>query len=375
MRKKVSVALTESVRHGGFMRIISRRSVLLTTAAVGSLLAAAAPATVASAAGSQPHAPASPPWTISLKVTGSDFPSFEAVTATSATNAWAFDSAGSGAPHAYHLSGSTWTKEPFPGVSGDQVLSASSTSASNVWAFTFQGRVVQFKSGIWSNVKKFSKAINSGLAINSTDVWVFGEGFAPELGTWHFNGTSWAKSSSGSGLQGASALSASSIWAYGGTNVAHYNGSTWKKTSVKSLLPKNTELSHSFVAGIDAISARNVYAVASGGRQDEGGPVVMLHYNGSHWSKIASKQTGGPVAIVPDGSGGFWIPVTGGESSRMLHFTHGALNFVTLPYSPAHLLLFGAANGPHSKVAFAVGFNRKSFSATTSTAVILRVGS
>jgi hypothetical protein len=41
---------------------------------------------------------------------------------------------------------------------------------------------------------------------------------------------------------------------------------------------------------------------------------------------------------------------------------------------PAHLDLFGAAVGKNTTAALAVGYMRKSFSAHTTTAVILRFG-
>ncbi|HUZ56487.1 MAG TPA: hypothetical protein VMU94_28680 [Streptosporangiaceae bacterium] len=353
------------------MRMISpARFLLTTTAAAGSVvLAAAMPAASASLA----HAPAA--WHVSLQVPGSSFPEFTAVTATSGSSAWAFAAVGSKAPVAYQLSGSSWKSHSFPAKAGDSVQAAASSSASNVWAFTFTGQVLRFNGSSWAAVKKFSKVINSGVVVSSTDVWVFG---SPGPGTWHYNGHSWTHSTSGSGLNGGSALSASSIWAYGGTSVAHWNGSTWTKTSVASLLPKNTQLSHSFVGGIYAASASNVYAIGSGGRQDEGGPLVLLHYNGHAWSRVAENTSlGDPTAVIPDGSGGVWIPVRTafpGDGS-MEHYSHGALSSVRLPFSPPHLLLVAAAIGKHTTAAVAVGYTRKSFSAKTTTAVILRYGS
>lgn len=346
------------------MRMISpARFLLTTTAAAGAVVfAAAMPAASA----------ASPSWHTAFTVSGSGFHEFTAVTATSASSAWAFEVAGNKAPVAYQLSGSSWKSHAFPARSGDIVTAAASSSASNVWAFTFQGQVLRFNGSSWAAVKKFSKPLNSGVALSSTDVWVFGA-----TGTWHYNGHSWTHFTSGSGLNGGSALSASSIWAYGGTSVAHWNGSTWTKTSVAGLLPKNTELSHSFMAGIYAASASNVYAVGSGGRQDEGGPLVLLHYNGHVWSRVAENTSlGDPQAVIPDGSGGLWIPVRTGfpGDGSMEHYSHGTLSSVKLPFSPPHLLLFGAAIGAHTTAALAVGYSRTSFNAKTTTAVIFRYG-
>lgn len=347
---------------------IRPRAALVAIAAAGFLVASVAPATALVANS----------WQISLKVTGSNFPEFSAVAAVSATSAWAFEDTGS-VPAAYQLSGSTWTKRTFPAVSGDVVFDASASSPGNVWAVTFKGWVLRYNGSSWSKVKHFSQPVSSVLAISSTNVWVFGEGFAPNLGTWHYNGSTWTKSSSGSGLTDASASSASNVWGAAGTDVAHLSGGSWKKTSVKSLLPKNTELSHSFVAAVYAASSTSVYAVASGGRQDEGGPMVLLHYNGHKWSKVASgsQSLGGPLGVVPDGTGGLWIPIGSGApvESSMEHYTGGALHAVTLPYKPAHLSLLGVSNATGSTAAVTVGFYRKSFSSNTSTAVILRFGS
>ena len=44
--------------------------------------------------------------------------------------------------------------------------------------------------------------------------------------------------------------------------------------------------------GIIALSAKNVYAIGNGNAEDEGGPTVVLHYNGSKWAKVAAGSFG-----------------------------------------------------------------------------------
>ena len=358
------------------MRRVSYPAVAVAALAVsGALIVPAASAALAAPAARQAKAPvpaARAAWRIVKTVAGSSFPQFTALTATGSRSAWAFEARGNTRPQAWQLSGSTWTRRAFPGKLNDLVVSASSSSATNVLAFTFDGQVVRWNGSTWTVVKQFRDGINSGLAVNRNDVWVFGE----QLGTWHFNGSGWTQARSGHGLLGASALSPTSIWAYGGTSVAHWNGRSWTKTSVARLLPRNTEFSHYGLAGILAVSARNVWALASGFTQDEGGPPVLLHFNGISWRRAAMKNTGGPIAIAGDGRGGLWIPVNTGfpGDGSMLRFTGGTLRSVSLPITPLHLFLFGAAHAPHSAVTFAFGFRRTSFSASTSTAVILRYG-
>jgi hypothetical protein len=183
------------------------------------------------------------------------------------------------------------------------------------------------------------------------------------------------KVASGRGLEGASALSADNIWAYGGRSVAHWNGRSWARTSLARLLPKSTQLRNAFLAGIYAASARSVYVAASGGRVDQNGPLILLHFNGSAWRRVAvNKKLGAPAALMPDGRGGLWIPVNTGFPGQgsMERFSHGRLTSVRLPFTPQHLTLFGAAIGHHTINALAVGYTRKSPNAATTTAVILR---
>lgn len=336
------------------------------------------PAQRAAATATLPAPLAAAAWRIAKTVPGKNFPTFTAVTATSASSAWAFEAASGKKPAAWQLSGATWAKRPFPGKSSEAVVSAGSSSSRNVWAFT-TGRALRWNGSTWSVIRKFTKAIGSGLVISRSDVWVFGSPFAPGtgLGSWNYNGHKWTQRRSGRGLFGASALSPASIWAYGSKNVAHWNGHTWTRTSVASLLPPNTPVCGSGLSGIDAISARSVWAIGTGGCQDQGGPFVLLHYNGAAWSRIALlKNLGAPQAIIGDGRGGLWLPVLTGfpGDGSMEHYSHGSLSSVHLPIGPLHLALFGAAIGRHTTAALAVGYSRKSFTASTTTAVILRFG-
>jgi len=165
-------------------------TVLFAPAAAGALALAAALPAAASPSGFT----SASSWRTSFQVAGPSFPVFSAVTATSGSSAWAFDVSGRNAPGAFAFDGSTWTRHAFPAGRGDAVTSASSSSASNVWAFTFHGLVLRFNGTSWAKVKKFSKPIVSGLAISAADVWVFG---SPGPGTWHFNGHGWTKSVTG----------------------------------------------------------------------------------------------------------------------------------------------------------------------------------
>ena len=348
---------------------------LAVTAAAAITAAGAGFAAPALASGGQASAApgAAQSWHISYRVASSGFPSFTAAAATGTASAWAFDSSGTNPPGAYQFSASHWTKRSFPGKGSDFVTSASASSTSNVWAFTFDGAVLRYNGHAWSQVKKFGREVDSGLTVSSSDAWVFGS----TLGTWHYDGHGWTRMSTAAGMEGASALSASSIWAFGGTRVAHWNGHAWLRTNLASLLPTNTSLSHSRLAGIYASSSTSVWLAGTGGRQDEGGPLVLLHYNGHAWSRVAGNAgVGDPTGIVADGHGGAWISVRTGfpGNGTIEHYTGGKLSNAKLPASPAHLFLYGMTTAKGSTAPLAVGYTRTSYNAKTYTAVILRYG-
>lgn len=137
------------------------------------------------------------------------------------------------------------------------------------------------------------------------------------------------------------------MWAYGGTSVDHWNGHKWTATSVKSLLPAKVLLNNPSLMGIIALSGSSVDAIGNGDAQDEGGPLVLLHYNGHRWAKVAQGQFGyGPgPQISPDGAGGLWLPMNGpsGGTSYLVHYTGGKLVKAKLPVSAPTITVMSVA--------------------------------
>ena len=294
---------------------------------------------------------------------------FTAVVAVGKTGGWAFN--GISKPTAWKRSGASWTQVSFPGQSGEEVVAAEASSATNVWAFTAggsAGTALRWNGSHWSVKRSFAEQIGGAVVVSATDVWVFGEPISPGSGlrTWHYNGHTWAKVPSGRGLEGGSALSASSIWSFGGTNVAHWNGHTWARTSVASLLPAKQELNDPAVVGIDAQSASSVYAIGSGNLEDEGGPTVILHYNGHTWAKVAEGSFGvgtSPLQqVASDGHGGLWLPMpaVGGERSYLVHYAAGRLTAAPLPTGPRKINVESVAHIPGTAQLLAGGFTHAS---------------
>jgi hypothetical protein len=310
-------------------------------------------------------APAAAGWKIVKTVHGRGGAVFTAVTAPGARDAWAFEAgAVTSRPAAFRLSGTTWKQVTFPGQPGEVVQAAGSSSAANVWAIALnlkgsKSRALRWNGSHWSATGTLPASIDDVAVISRSDVWAFGSPFFPgNGGAWHFNGHRWQRQPAGHGLSAGSALSARSIWAIDGKSVAHWNGSRWRRTSVARLLPPASQLSSPRLTAILARSASNVWAIGSGGRQDEGGPVVVLHFNGHRWSRSAIDRSAGepgPAQVAPDGSAGLWIPVPSvdGIPFRMLRFAAGHLRAVTMPVSGRKLDVLAVA--AHGSTAFGAG--------------------
>jgi hypothetical protein len=288
--------------------------------------------------------PMRPAWNIVKQVRNGPFGGFTAIVAVGRTGGWAFNQGS--VPTAWRRSGSTWTQVPFPGRANEVVVAAGASSSTNVWAFTAgraQSRALRWNGRSWTVQRSFAQQIGGAVVLSPSDVWVFGQPYfpGPGLGAWHYNGHTWSRVASGRGLQGGSALSAGNIWAFDGSDIAHWNGSTWSRTSVAYALPPRQQLNGPMLTGIYAQSKDSVYAIANGGRQDEGGPTVILHWDGYQWYKVAEGNFGfgtQPLQQVSsDGHGGLWIPQPGadGQRSYLVHYTPGhPLTEASLPDGP-----------------------------------------
>lgn len=355
-------------RHRGAAEPVRRpkwrgRTARGTAAGTAAILAVTGVASVSAAAAT----PSAQSWHVVKRSPSGGIPDFSAVTAVGKTGGWAFNQGAK--PTAWKRSGSTWTKVSFPGKKNEIVIAAKASSAANVWAFTDgfgKSRALRWNSRHWAVERSFSGQIGGAVVLSRDDVWVFGEPITPgsHLGTWHFNGRAWRHVRSGPGLEGGSGLSAASVWAFGGTSVAHWNGHTWSRTSVKALLPAKSKmgLNDPAVTAIYAASARSVWAVGNGNAEDDGGPLVVLHYNGHDWSRVArsTRFAGFGVLgqVAPDGRGGLWIPMPGpqGGPSHLVHYSGGHLTAAALPVAASKINVQAIAAIPHTTGALAGGF-------------------
>jgi len=320
-------------------------------------------------------------WRIVKQLPGGSFPEVTAVTAAGRNGGWAFD--GQASPTVWQRTGQTWSQVPFPSRSGEVVLAAGASSAANVWAFTQNGgssRALRWNGTKWSVAGRFAQDVGGTAVLGPDDVWAFGQPFVPgnNLGAWHYNGHAWSRVAGGGGLEGGSALSPGNVWAFDGTAVAHWNGHTWTRTSVAHLLPAKQLLNNPAVTGIYAQSASSVFAIGNGNLQDEGGPIVVLHYNGHTWTKLAQGNYGlgtQPLQqIASDGRGGLWLPMpgAGGQKSYLLHYSGGHLTAVALPAPASKINIDTVSLIPGTRDVLAGGFTHQAGNpGTNAVAVVL----
>jgi hypothetical protein len=306
-------------------RILRKPSVLLSIS-----LASAAGLALASTAWAATTPAKAPSWHVLETVNGVS-QDFGAVVATGPASGWAFVD---NASYAYERMGvTTWKKVPYPGGNGVSVAAAAATSASDVWAFTniagIRSQAVELVRGKWTVRTTLGGYVNAVSVLAANDVWVF-----DSTATYHYNGSTWAKLAGGA--SGGDALSASDYWltgASGQTTVTHVNNGKKATVNLASLLPakRKIALDDPRVAGVYAASDTNVYVIGNGSAQDAGGPVVILHYDGHAWTKLASYDMGNPFGITPDGAGGLWIPVGWAGGGTILHYSRGAITVTALP--------------------------------------------
>jgi hypothetical protein len=364
---------------------MSRRTIGWIAAGVAGLLAAGAATAGSAAAGQRPAA--APKWRVveTVKMKNNTTADFTAVVATGKTSGWAFDGfAAPGGETAWERTGNTtWKKVAFPGKSTEYVDTADATSPKDVWAFAddFTGtasRVLRWTGSKWTAVKSFGGSILGASVLGSSDVWVFGQWSQfgpPGIGVWHYNGHSWKQI--GKNIAGGTALNDHDVWGFTGTSVEHWNGHKWTATSVKGLLPKKQQLNDPSLVGVLAVSDSRVYAIGTGQTQDEGGPVVVLYYNGHKWSKVAQGNFGfGPddEQISYDGSGGLWLPMDGpeGGTSYLVHYSAGKLTKAAVPINPATLTITSVARIPGTTEQLAGGYTHPNDNRTATGAVILQ---
>jgi hypothetical protein len=262
----------------------------------------------------------------------------EAVSASSATDAWAVGRTQVNKSDfeglALHWNGTAWSVSPgfaaalsdLGGASAQGVTDISPTDAYAIGdsAATASGSLAQWNGTTWSSVTLPLPAdANSNTTLNAIsangpdDVWIVGTFLDSALGrnetfSEHFNGTAWSVVAmplvNSSNLNafflfsGIQANSPTDVWAVGESAVVdgnstdlieHWNGTAW------SIVPSPSPgTGDSLTAVTTSNAANDVWAV--GVTQPTGatqGQTLTLNWNGTAWTTVASPDAGSPSVL------------------------------------------------------------------------------
>ena len=248
--------------------------------------------------------------------------------ADSNTDAWAvgqqFVAAGQppAPPVAYHWDGSAWSMVPTPSLGEYGAFGAvSASSATDAWAVGFTmianhdfGTLIEHWDGQqWTAtsvdaITGFSARLTGVADLGTSDAWAVGEGSTGGLAE-HWNGTTWSvvplpdsafTPASGNPI---SAVSATNIWLVGSTlsttgtqvpEALHYNGTTWSVVPMAQPAQATATIN-----AVTAITARNAWAVGEdvGAGTKIGGSTFIEHWNGTQWTIEASPTPGADPSL------------------------------------------------------------------------------
>jgi hypothetical protein len=342
-------------------------------ALAGALISAAAPGKAVAVAAGAPAATA--PRLV---------PAFEGlldgVVATSATNAWAVgDDAGN--TLIVHWNGKAWKKvaAPNPDPKNDTLVTMAAVSASDIWSVGNLGGnalVVHWNGRAWRLVRnptfKGGASLQGVAAVSTANVWAVGSSNYHPL-TEHWNGRKWqrvplpASVPASSDLTAVAATSARDVWAVGdyfyGTNgsgvlILHWNGKAWRR--VAAPVSRDSDM-----IGVTALSATNAWAV---GDYTIGGGLTLHtlieHWDGKAWRKVPSytPNQGASLWAVAAKSPSLAFAVGSTDSTLftlgntfLMKWNGHVWREVTSP-TPFNGLMFGVTFGSKTS-AFAVGTN------------------
>lgn len=355
--------------------IRSRSAAILILTGSALALAAALPATGASARPVQPATSAA--WRVSQVIAASNGNVLlTCASATSPKDAWAagISIQGNGDARALieHWDGASWQPAPVPtkitaAVTRATPSAIAASSKRNVWAFGLSGSYLRLYGKHWTtgslpHTRTSRIIISSAEAFSPGNAWAFGAAGRRTLHPYaaRFNGRRWKEIRfPGTGaITDVSSLSANRIWAVTRTSsprqpsVYRWNGSDWQAMAVQPELPKRA-----VVSAILAGSASDVWLGGSTLNSRNGSSPLALRWNGTAWgvtspSAKASRDLYELSSLAPDDNKGVWgLAVNLSGPELLWHYKKGAWTRAPEP-QPApshwHLLQLATVPGTHS---------------------------
>jgi hypothetical protein len=220
------------------------------------------------------------------------------------------DSSTSLVPLSMKWNGKSWQKVTVSAPSWSALNTVAFAPGGTAWAAGTTGLsrestlILRWNGKAWTRVASPGTGTVIGLGFTaSANGWAVGSNGAKTL-ILHWNGKTWSSSpaavaaapppptrfSTAGGLAGVAAASASSAWAVGhaGTGspkvlMLHWNGSKWSRVTSPRVLTGPGEL-----AAITVVSAKDAWAVGYTGTftTTASTRTLLLHWNGTAWSQV-----------------------------------------------------------------------------------------
>jgi hypothetical protein len=240
--------------------------------------------------------------------------SLAAVSAGSATDAWAVGQTRTTRTLALHWNGTSWAQvaTPAPGAFGSLLSGVTEISPTNVWAVgASEGSgsaalVLHWNGTRWARVpapNSGNSALSGVSAVSANDIWAVGSGGTTTRETTlvlHWDGSKWTRVPSPTppgqvvALFAVSAVSATDVWAVGRdltstvgkTLVLHWDGRAWTQ------VPSPSPGSDNQLAGVHMNSATDGWAAGWESNSLGENLTLVLHWDGSKWTRVPSPSPG-----------------------------------------------------------------------------------
>jgi hypothetical protein len=286
-------------------------------------------------------------------------------------------------PLAEHWNGSKWSISLVGTQTGAQFHGVSAASTNDVWAVgdvlldqdaDTTPLIEHWNGNTWSVVPspKPSPLVQSATlegvaALSATNAWAagwFDDGFNNNPLIEHWNGTSWSVvanvptevGADSTFLHGITAISANDIWAVGSfdeggeINLAmHWDGTSWSISNPAIVMTGN---SNEELRGVSAASSDDVWAVGDDLNTQNKEQPFAIHWNGSKWSQVATpdptpNSQDGLWAVSALSANDAWATVTG-DQGTLEHWNGTSWSVAATPVKSSATLFGMTRSGTNS---------------------------